>query len=134
MNRYIFPSNHPAPDAKPRSKDDQTVEIDLQAAIRSPLMNEEAAPLAKDMEDVSDIGLEVYGCLKSNKIPAEEWLNAKMARLIEAASPKAAVELMIVQPVLELLIAAAEQKKRKTMSAEEWKNYVKSLAAEKTKQ
>jgi hexosaminidase len=134
MNRYIFPSNHPAPDAKPRSKDDQTVEIDLQAAIRSPLMNEEAAPLAKDMEDVSDIGLEVYGCLKSNKIPAEEWLNAKMARLIEAASPKAAVELMIVQPVMELLIAAAEQKKRKTMSAEEWKNHVKSLAAEKTKQ
>jgi hexosaminidase len=134
MNRYIFPFNHPVTDAKPRTKDDQTVDIDLQVAIRSPLMNEEAAPLAKDMEDVSDIGLEAYGFLKSNKIPAEEWLNAKIARLVEAANPKAAVELMIVQPVMELLIAAAEQEKRKTMSAEEWKNHVKSLAAEKQKQ
>jgi hexosaminidase len=134
MNRYIFPSNHPAPAAKPRPKHDQTVEVDLPVAIRSPLMNEEAAPLAKDMEDVSDIGLEAYGFLQSKKIPAEEWLNAKLARLVEAALPKAAVELMIVQPVIELVIAAAEQEKRKTMPAEEWENHVKSLAAEKQKQ
>jgi hexosaminidase len=128
MNRYIFPSNHLS------AKDDQTVGFDLQVAIRSPLMNEEAAPLAKDMEDVSNIGLEAYGLLQSKKIPAEEWFNAKLARLIDAARPKAAVELMIVQPVIELLIAAAEQEKRQTMPAEEWKEYVKSLAAEKTKQ
>jgi hexosaminidase len=128
MNRYIFPSNHLS------TKDDQTAGFDLQVAIPSPLMNEEAAPIAKEMEDVSDIGLEAYGLLQSKKIPAEEWLNAKLARLIDAAMPKAAVELMIVQPVMELLIAAAEQEKRKTMPAEEWKNHVKSLAAEKTKQ
>ncbi|HEX5082779.1 MAG TPA: family 20 glycosylhydrolase [Blastocatellia bacterium] len=128
MNRYIFPSNHLS------TKNDQPAGFDLQVAIRSPLMNEEAAPLAKDMEDVSDIGLEAYGLLQSKKIPAEEWLNAKLARLIDAARPKAAVELMIVQPVMELLIAAAEQEKRQTMPAEEWKKHVKSLAAEKTKQ
>jgi hexosaminidase len=134
MNRYIFPSNHPAPAEKPHPKDDQTVEVNFQLHILSPLMNEEAAPLAKDMEDVSDIGLEAYGFLQSNKIPTEEWRDAKLARLIEASEPKAAVELMIVQPVIELAIAAAEQEKRKTMSAEEWKKYVKSLAAEKMKQ
>jgi hexosaminidase len=134
MNRYIFPSNQPPPAVKPRPKDDETVEIDLQVVIHAPLMNEEAAPLAKDMEDVSDIGLEAYSFLQSNKIPTEEWLNAKRARLIEAAKPKAAVELMIVQPVMELVIAAAEQEKRKTMPAEEWKKHVKSLAAEKKKQ
>lgn len=132
MNRYIFPSNRPAPAPPPRPKGDQTMEIDL-FIINAPLMNEEAAPLAKDMEDVSVIGLEAYGFLQSNKIPAEEWLNAKLARLIEAAPPKAAVELMIVQPVMELVIAAAEQEKRKTTSAEEWKKHVKSLAAEKMK-
>jgi hexosaminidase len=134
MNRYIFPSNQPVPPVKPRPKGDQTVEIDLQLKMRAPLMNEEAAPIAKDMEQVSDIGLEAYGFLQSNKIPAEGWLNAKLARLNEAANPKAAVELMIVQPVIELVIAAAEQEKRKTMSAEEWKKHVKSLAAEKKKQ
>jgi hypothetical protein len=142
MNRYIFPSNHPynhqadhqAPVEKPRPKGDQTMETDLQLHISSPLMNEEAAPLAKDMEDVSDIGLEAYGFLQSSKIPAEEWLNAKLARLVEAAKPKAAVELMIVQPIIELVVAAAEQEKRKTMPAEEWKKHVKSLAAEKMKQ
>jgi hexosaminidase len=134
LNRYIFPSNYPAPPPPPRPKDDQTVEIDMQLKILSPLMNEEGAPLAKDMEDVSVIGLEAYGFLQSNKIPTEEWLNAKLARLIEAAAPKAAVELMIVQPVMELVIAAAEQEKRKTMSAEVWKEHVKSLAAEKMKQ
>jgi hypothetical protein len=107
------------------------VDIDLQVAACAPLMNEEAAPLSKDMEDVSDIGLEAYGFLQSNKIPTQEWLNAKLARLIEAAKPKAAVELMIVQPVMELVIAAAEQEKRKTMPAEEWKKHVKSLAREK---
>lgn len=133
MNRYIFPSNQPAPPVKPRPKGDQTVEIDLQLKMRAPLMNEEAAPIVKDMEHVSDIGLEAYGFLQSNKIPTQEWLNAKLARLIEAANPKAAVELMIVQPVMELVIAAAEQEKRKTMSVEEWKKHVKSLAAEKKK-
>src|SRR5262249_20255793 len=133
MNRYIFPSNQPPPTVKPRPKGDETVEIDLQVVIRAPLMNEEAAPLAKDMEDVCDIGLEAYGFLQSNKIPNEEWLNSKLARLIEAAKPKAAVELMIVQPVMELVAAAAEQEKRKTMSVEEWKKHVKSLTAEKKK-
>jgi len=133
MNRYIFPSNQPPPTVKPRPKGDETVEIDLQVVIRAPLMNEEAAPLAKDMEDVCDIGLEAYGFLQSNKIPNEEWLNSKLARLIEAAKPKAAVELMIVQPVMELVAAAAEQEKRKTMSVEEWKKHVKTLTAEKKK-
>jgi hexosaminidase len=135
MNRDIFPSNHPQPlesKIEPGSKDDQTVKITLQiVAIVAPLMNEEAAPLAKDMEDVSDIGLEAYGYLQSSKIPTADWLSAKLARLGEAAKPKAAVELMIVQPVKELVIAAAEQEKRKTMSAEEWAKYVKGLAGEK---
>jgi hypothetical protein len=125
MNRYIFPSNHPA---------SATQGIDTRLQIRSPLMNQEAAPLARNMEDVSNIGLEAYGFLQSNKIPTEEWLNANLARLIEAAQPKAAVELMIVPPVMEMVIAAAEQEKRKTMSAEEWKEHLKSMAAEKMKQ
>ncbi|HEU0184587.1 MAG TPA: family 20 glycosylhydrolase [Blastocatellia bacterium] len=125
MNRYIFPSNHPASAAQGAGS---------QLQIRSPLMNQEAAQLARDMEDVSNIGLEAYGFLRSNKIPTEEWLNANLTRLIESAQPKAAVELMIVPPVMEMVIAAAEQEKRKTMSAEEWKEHVKSMTAEKMKQ
>jgi hexosaminidase len=130
-NRMLFPK--PPPPSKPeaRSDNDQTVDIDFQLYIRSPLLNEEAAPLAKDMEDVCDIGLEAYGFLRTNKNPGEEWRNAKLARLIDAAKPKAAVELMIIQPVLELVIAAAEPEKRRTLSSEEWKKYVRSLAPPK---
>ncbi len=131
MNRGVFAYSSTPVKPEPRPKDDQTVDIDLQIYIRAPLLNEEAAPLAKDMEDVCDIGLEAYGHLRSNTKPSEEWRNAKLARLIEAAKPRAAVELMIVQPVMELVIAAAEPEKRRTLSAEEWKKYVKSLAAPK---
>jgi len=131
VNQTLF--HKPPPPTKPeaRSDKDQPIDIDLQLYIRSPLLNEETAPLTKDMEDVCDIGLEAYGFLQTNKKPGEEWRNAKLARLIEAAKPKAAVELMIVQPVLELVIAAAEPEKHRTLSAEEWKKYVRSLMAPK---
>ena len=55
----------------------------------------------------------------------------KGTRLMEAAKPKAVVELMIVQPVMELVIAAAEPDKLKTLSVEDWKKYVRTLTAPK---
>ena len=77
------------------------------------------------------IGLEAFDYFRNGKIPSTEWRDAKLARLAEAAKPKAAVELMIVQPIKELVIATAEQEKRKTMSAEEWKKMIKEMAAPK---
>ena len=100
---------------------------------QSPILGE-ALPLAKDLEEISQIGLEAIKYLNQRNAPSDEWRASKIARLEAAAIPKAAVELAIIQPIKELVIAAVEQEKRKTMSAEEWKKHVKSLAAEKKKQ
>src|SRR5262245_1030774 len=100
---------------------------------QSPIMDE-ALPLAKDLEEICEIGLQAIKYLNYGNVPPDEWRASKIARLEAAAIPKAAVELAIIQPIKELVIAAIEQEKRKTMSAEEWKKHVKSLAAEKKKQ
>ncbi|HZF39470.1 MAG TPA: family 20 glycosylhydrolase, partial [Blastocatellia bacterium] len=100
---------------------------------QSPIMDE-ALPLAKDLEEISEIGLEGIKYLNQRNAPSDEWRASRIARLEAAAIPKAAVEFAIIQPIKELVIAAAEQEKRKMMSAEEWKKHVKSLAAEKKKQ
>jgi len=96
----------------------------------SPLLVE-AQPLAKDLSTASEIGDDAIKRLSSRSAAAEGWLAERLAQLEQAAKPKAAVELVVIQPIRELVIAAAEQEKRKTMSAEEWKKHVKSLAAEK---
>jgi hexosaminidase len=100
---------------------------------QSPILVE-ALPLAKDLEEISQVGLEAIKYLNQRNVPPDEWRASKIARLEAAAIPKAAVELAIIQPIKELVIATVEQEKRKTMSAEEWKKHVKSLAAEKKKQ
>jgi hexosaminidase len=91
----------------------------------------EAQPLGKDLQQISEIGLEAVDYLLRGTSPTEEWKAGKLAQLEQAAKPKAAVELMVVQPIRELVVAAVEQEKRKTMSAEEWKKHVKTLAAPK---
>ena len=103
----------------------------LPAIIEQSPILAEALPLAKDLEEISEIGLEAIKYLNQGKTPSGEWLSFRIARLEAAAIPKAAVEFVIVQPIKELVIAAAEQEKRKTMSAEEWKKRVKSLAEKK---
>jgi hexosaminidase len=99
-------------------------------AANSPVLSE-GAPLAEGLEDVCKIGTEALAYLRASRVQNAEWRDDKLSRLETAAQPKAAVEIVVVQPVRELVIAAVEQEKRKTMSAEEWKRHVKSLAAPK---
>jgi len=96
----------------------------------SPLLLE-VKPLAKDIIVISGIGDEAIKQLMSGNVPSDQWRDEKLARLELAAQPKAAVELVVIQPIKELVIAAAEQEKRKTMSTEEWKKRIKELAAPK---
>ncbi|MEP7340100.1 MAG: family 20 glycosylhydrolase [Acidobacteriota bacterium] len=93
----------------------------------------EATPLTESLEEVSKIGTEALAYLRDSRTQSVEWRDKNLMRLEEAAKPKAAVELIIVQPIKELVIAAAEQEKRKTMSAEEWKKMIKEMAAPKKK-
>jgi hexosaminidase len=104
--------------------------IESEVIKRSPILAE-ALPLVKNLYQISDLGRDALEYLSSGVIANEEWRTIKLTLLEETAQPKAAVELVVIQPIRELVIAAAEQEKRKTMSAEEWKKHIKSLAAPK---
>src|SRR5207244_236901 len=116
LNQYVFQKLQFSEKATPAStggQKDETIDIDLQLKFYNfptPLLAE-AEPLVKDLGDICDIGLEAFDYFRNGKIPSTEWRDAKLARLAEAAKPKAAVELMIVQPIKELVIATAEQEK-----------------------
>lgn len=104
--------------------------VDETLLDNSPILRE-AEALAADLSALGVTGQEALNHLISGKTPPREWIDSSLADMEKAAQPKAAVELPVVQPVRELVIAAAEMEKRKTMSAEEWKKYVKALAAPK---
>ena len=68
----------------------------------------EARPLAKNLADVASVGLEAISHLSTGGTATPQWRDAQLAKLDEAAKPKAALELVIVPSVRKLVIAAAE--------------------------
>jgi hexosaminidase len=94
---------------------------------RSPALHE-ARPLARDLVNMGEIGLEALSYLSMNTIPSDEWRKEKMAILEEAAKPKAALEFPVVKSVRSLVAAAAELPQLKNMSTSEWQKRVSALA------
>jgi hexosaminidase len=74
---------------------------------RAPAL-QEARPLAKNLADVAAAGLEAIAYLSTGDAATTEWRDAQLAKLDEAAKPKAALELVIIPSVRKLVIAAAE--------------------------
>jgi len=74
---------------------------------RAPAL-QEARPLAKNLADVAAAGLEAIAYLSTGEAATTQWRNAQLAKLDEAAKPKAALELAIIPSVRKLVIAAAE--------------------------
>ncbi|HYN26324.1 MAG TPA: hypothetical protein VES69_14970, partial [Pyrinomonadaceae bacterium] len=66
--------------------------------------------------------------VKSGTAPSAAWRDAKLARLDEAAKPKAALEFVVIPSVRKLVIAAAELSQLKSMTAADWKKQVMTLA------
>ncbi len=90
----------------------------------------EAEPLAQDLSDLGVVGLEALSYLSANVAPPEAWVSAKLAILDRAAKPKAAVEFAVIPSVRQLVTAAAELPRLKSMSAQEWRTRVKTLAGQ----
>lgn len=107
--------------------------ITMRLADQSPLLEKEAKPLAINLFVISQVGAEALKQVKSGQTTTQDWRRIQLGKLEEAAKPTAAVEWAIIQPIKELVIAAAEQEKRKTMSVEEWKKMIKEMAAPKKK-
>lgn len=95
---------------------------------------EEARPLARDLSEVGAIGLEALSYLSTGTAPPAGWRDTKMATLEQAALQKAALELVVVPDVRQLVAAAAELPRLKQMTPAEWRAQVKALAAQATKQ
>jgi hexosaminidase len=94
---------------------------------RAPALHE-ARPLIDDLSEMARIGLEATSYLTDTVAPTTQWRDASLARLEQAAKPKAAVEFAIVPSMRLLVIAAAELPSLQQLSPADWKLRVKSLA------
>jgi len=96
--------------------------IDRSAALQ------EARPLVGNLEDIGEAGLEAIAHLSTGDPATAEWRDAQLARLDEAAKPKAALEFVVVASVRKLVIAAAELNQLKASTPAEWKKRVTTMA------
>jgi hexosaminidase len=67
----------------------------------------ESVSLSLDLSEVSAIGLEALEVAVSGGAESEEWLLPRLERLEAAREPRGEAELMIVDPVRDLVCAAA---------------------------
>jgi hypothetical protein len=94
---------------------------------KSPAL-QEARPLAHDLSDIGAAGLAAMSYLKTGVAPSAEWRDAQLAKLDQAANPKAALEFPIIPGVRQLIIAASEMPQLKSMTTDEWRKRVLSLS------
>jgi hexosaminidase len=86
-------------------------------------------PLAAELSDLAQAGLEALACLVESKAPDGQWGEVKMAILQQAAKPKpSAVEFAILPSVRQLVIAAIELPQLRGQPPLEWHKRVKTLA------
>ncbi|HET8670519.1 MAG TPA: hypothetical protein VFM05_07820, partial [Candidatus Saccharimonadales bacterium] len=76
---------------------------------RSPAIRE-IKPLAQNLSQLGDIGLEAISYLKLGMPPPRDWRETSIAKLDEAAKPYGALEFVVVSGVKQLVLAAAEIK------------------------
>ncbi|HKQ52683.1 MAG TPA: family 20 glycosylhydrolase, partial [Pyrinomonadaceae bacterium] len=94
----------------------------------------EARPLAKDLSDAGEAGLEALSFLTRRVAPSAEWRDARLALLEQSAQPKAALELQVIPALRELVIAASESPQLATEPPAAWRTRVKQLAAPPSKE
>lgn len=74
---------------------------------RAPAL-QEARPLAKNLAEIGQAGLEALSYLSTGTVASAQWRDAQLVKLDEAAKPKAALEFVVIPSVKKLVIAAAE--------------------------
>jgi hexosaminidase len=94
---------------------------------RSPAL-QEARPLVNNLSDIAEAGLEAMSHLAAGDAATTQWRDAQLAKLDEAAKPKAALEFVVISSVRELVIAAVELPELKSTTPAEWQKRIKTLA------
>jgi hypothetical protein len=95
---------------------------------RSPAL-QEARPLANNLSAIAATGLEAMSHLSAGEAATTEWRNEQLAKLDEAAKPKAALEFVVITSVRKLVIAAAELPQLNSTTPAEWKKRVDTQAS-----
>ncbi len=98
---------------------------------RSPAL-QEARPLANNLSVIADAGLEAISYLSAGDAATAEWRDAQLAKLDEAAKPRAALEFVVIKSVRKLVIAAAELPRLRSVTPAEWKGQVTTMAGPST--
>ncbi len=89
----------------------QTAGASLNPMIdRSPALKE-INPLAQNLSQLGDIGLEAVSYLKLGMPPPREWRDATLVKVDEATKPYGALEFVVTPSVKQLVNAAAEIKR-----------------------
>jgi hexosaminidase len=94
---------------------------------RSPAL-QEGRPLANDLSAISAAAQAAMAHLSAGDPAPAEWRDAQLARLDEAAKPKAALEFVVIKSVRKLVIAAAELPQLRSTTPLEWNKRVEALA------
>lgn len=89
---------------------------------------QEARPLASNLSDIAEAGLEAMSYLAAGDAATAQWRDVQLAKLDEAAKPKAALEFVVISSVRELVIAAVELPDLKSTTPAEWQKRIKTLA------
>jgi hexosaminidase len=90
---------------------------------------QEARPLANDLSVIAAAGLEAMSYISSGDAPTMEWRQAQLARLDEAAKPKAALEFVVIISVRKLVIAAGELPQLRSTTPVEWNKRVTMMTS-----
>jgi hexosaminidase len=99
---------------------------------RSPALHE-ITPLARNLASIGETGLEAAAFLKqeASVSPSNQWREASLTKLTEAAKPHAALEFVVIDSVKKLVHAAVELPQLGKMTSAEWSAHVKKAAAGK---
>jgi hypothetical protein len=76
---------------------------------RSPSLKE-IKPLAENLTQLGETGLEAISYLKFGTPPPRQWRETSLAKVDEAAKPYGALEFVVIAGVKQLVNAAAEMK------------------------
>lgn len=96
-------------------------------ADRSPLMRD-AVPVADRLSEMTGAGLEALQYLSHASAPPLGWREERIAMLDRVARTPSEVDFPILPALRQLVHAAAEQPRLRTMSAAEWTAHVRALA------
>jgi len=85
----------------------KTAVPDVRATVGAHPVLAEVAPRVQEFEWLGNVGLEAANYIQTHTVPPPGWLTQNLSLLDEAAKPKGAVRFVVLDPIRQLVQAAA---------------------------